>query len=202
MKRVAYILSVIFHPLILPTYAFAVIVLTNPYLFGNFSEGLKWLVVMRVFINTFLFPVICIFLLKQLGYVKSVNMEDRKERIIPYICCMVFYFWSFMVYRKSEEPVILNTALLGASVTLAVVFVINLFRKVSIHTAGMGCLIGLMLGNTLFSTYNLVWILLITLIAAGLVGTSRILLKAHEEKEIYIGYFVGFMAQMLAFRFM
>ena len=202
MKRLAYLLSVLFHPLILPTYAFAIIVLTNPFIFGNYNYAAQWIIVVRAFINTFLFPVLCILLLKQLGYVKSLNMEEKQDRIIPYICCMVFYFWSFMVYRKSDEPVILNTALLGSCVTLAAVFFINIFRKISIHTAGMGCLIGLMLGNALFSTYNLIWVLLLTCVTAGVIGSSRMFLKAHEDKEIYLGYFVGFVAQMIAFRFM
>lgn len=202
MKKIAYFFSVLFHPLLLPTYAFAIIVFTNPYMFGNYPVDMKWMIVLRVFINTFIFPGICILLLKQLGYVKSLNMEDKQERIIPYICCMTFYFWTFMVYRKSEEPIILNTTLLGSCVTLAGVFVINIFRKISIHTAGMGCLIGLMLGNTLFSTYNMIGVFLLTCLIAGLVGTSRLLLNAHENKEIYLGYFVGFIAQMMAFRFM
>jgi len=202
LKRIAYFLSVLFHPLILQSYAFGIIFLTIPYMFGNYNKAAQGIIVVRAFINTFLFPVLCILLLKQLGYVKTLNMEEKQERIIPLICCMVFYFWSFMVYRKTDEPVILNTALLGSCVTLAAVFFINIFRKISIHTAGMGCLIGLMLGNALFSTYNLIWVLLLTLLVAGLIGSGRLFLKSHEDKEIYLGYFVGFVAQMIAFRFM
>ena len=40
----------------------------------------------------------------------------------------------------------------------------------------------------------------IIILLAGAVGTSRLYLKAHKENEIYGGYIVGILAQLIAFR--
>ena len=45
-------------------------------------------------------------------------------------------------------------------------------------------------------------VLLLVIIFAGAVGTSRLLLKAHTTMDVYGGYIVGIFAQIIAFRIM
>lgn len=40
--------------------------------------------------------------------------------------------------------------------------------------------------------------LYLVLIIAGLVGTSRLITKSHKNEEIYGGYFVGILSQLIA----
>jgi len=44
-------------------------------------------------------------------------------------------------------------------------------------------------------------VLMIIMLAAGLVGTARLLLGAHKPDQIYGGYFIGMVSMLLAFRF-
>lgn len=44
-------------------------------------------------------------------------------------------------------------------------------------------------------------LLLFTLLMAGLVGTARLILDAHQPFDIYGGYLVGFSSQFIALRF-
>jgi len=39
------------------------------------------------------------------------------------------------------------------------------------------------------------------ILACGLVGTSRMLLGAHNSSDIYGGYFVGFISQFVALNY-
>lgn len=84
-------------------------------------------------------------------------MDDAKERIIPYISTLVFYIWTFSVFRNSGDPLLLSVVMLGACLSASAAFVINLFRKISLHATGMGALLGLAFGNAFFSTgYNFI----------------------------------------------
>ena len=140
MQLPAKIIAFIFHPLILPTYAFLLIYWTNPLLFSSYDTTDLGKIFLTVFINTFLFPVIAILLIWKLGFVKSLQMDSQQERIVPYITSGAMYIWTYVVFRKSGLPEILNIVILGATITLFACFLINIFRKVSIHTASMACL--------------------------------------------------------------
>jgi len=201
MKILAKVLSVLFHPLLLPTYAIAIIILTNPYLFEVY-ENHEWIFAIRVFLNTFAFPTFAIFLLWRLGFIKKFEMEEREERIIPYIATATFYVWAYVSFRKSPYPQILNIVLLGACITLFGCFFANLVSKISIHAAGIGCFAVVMLYNSSVSNYDLRWILLLAILLAGLIGTSRLYLKSHGLKEVYAGYLIGITSQMVALHYL
>ncbi len=201
MKTTAKFFTYSFHPLLLPTYSFMLVIYTNPFLFGNYGSY-TWIPIIKVFLNTFLFPVFTILLLRQLGFIKSFTMDDAKERIAPYIATLMFYIWTFMVFRKSGDPTLLSVIMLGACLSASVASIINLFRKISLHATGMGALIGLAFGNAVFSAHDLIFSLMIVAIIAGIVGTSRLILNAHKDSDVYLGYFVGFMAQVVAFKFL
>lgn len=154
-----------------------------------------------MFINTFVFPVICILLIWRLGFVKSLYMESQQERLVPFITSGALYIWAYLVFRKSGLPEILNIVILGATITLFACFLITIFRKVSIHTGAMGCLFILMLGLCLLSQQDYTWLLMVTSVAAGIVGTSRLLLGAHDATEVSLGYLIGVMSQLVALKF-
>ena len=201
MKIVAIVFTYVFHPLLLPTYSFALVIYTNPFLFAQY-DNLTWIPILKVFLNTFMFPVLSLLLMNRLGFLPSFEMKNAQERIIPFISTLVFYIWTFMVFRKSGDPTILSMVMLGACLSTSVAFIINLFRKISLHSTGMGVFIGIAFGNAFMSAQDVLWALILIVFIAGITGTSRLILKAHEPREVYLGYFVGFMMQMIAFRFM
>jgi len=200
LKYAARFLSLVFHPLLLPTYAFAMIILSQPFLFAAYDGG-EWVLVVRVFVNTFVFPVLCLFLLWRLGWLKSFEAATREERIVPYIAIGTLYMWTFITFRKSPEPQVLNVVLLGSCLALFACFFANIFSKISIHAAGFGCLMVLAFLNTWFAAYDVRWLLLVVVLVAGLVGSSRLYLRSHTLKEVMTGFLVGIAAQMMAFNF-
>ncbi|MEI7669292.1 MAG: phosphatase PAP2 family protein [Pseudomonadota bacterium] len=201
MKLIAKILSILFHPLLLPTYAIAFIIYTNPYLFSVYQDR-EWIFVIRVFINTFLFPAVALFLIWKLGFLKDLTMPEREDRIIPYIATGTLYVWAFITFRKSSDPQILNTVLLGSCIALFGCFFVNIFNKVSIHSAGIACMAVIVMFNTTMSSFDTRWVLLVIIFLAGLIGVSRQILKAHSTTEVLGGYMIGIAAQLIAMRFM
>jgi len=167
-KRLAQFISFVFHPLLLPTYSFVFIMVTNPFLFGNFTLHQLGGIVIAVFINSFVFPVISILLMYKLGFIKSLYMAEGRERIIPFFGVIVFYIWTFMSFRKSVYPEILNIPLLGACFAILISFLITLFKKISLHTVGMGSLVGFIIVLGVISNSNFIGYLSIAILLAGI----------------------------------
>lgn len=47
--------------------------------------------------------------------------------------------------------------------------------------------------------YAILPIIIVLILLAGLLGASRLYLKAHTSLEVYLGFFVGLISQFLMF---
>jgi len=144
------------------------------------------------------FPVFSVAAFRSIGLIQSFQMEDSKERIGPMIATIIFYVWLFMNYRSfGVGPKIYEPIMLGSLIALALAFLINNFSKISLHTVGMGGLVGaivvcrlalpkyayhLKVGEGFLSISPNVLLGAVVLIA-GLVGSSRLLLSAHRSED-------------------
>ncbi|MBK7873054.1 MAG: hypothetical protein IPJ74_21470 [Saprospiraceae bacterium] len=198
----------------MPTYMLALLIIVNPYLFGvnSVSDRISQLILLRIFLSTFFIPLIAISMLRTTGLVSSFSLQNSKERIGPYIITGVFYLWMFRnFYGNSQMPTAYTVFMLGATIALFMAFFINIFSKISVHTVGMGSLLGMVIITVwLFSydtftlgNWNLTMnmILVITVLIAGLVGTARQILHTYAPVDLYGGYLVGLLAQFIALRF-
>lgn len=209
-------IAVVFHPLFVITYALLLLLWVNPYLFSFQDPKAKGIVIILFFMLSFGFPFITIMMMKLLGFVKTLEMENHRERIIPLAITGAFYLWLFVNIKENAIiPPALRMFVLGATISLFIAFMINIISKISLHTVGMGGLVMIVvLIRFLYSydvctltipalgifTIHMNLLIIVAIILAGLVGTTRHHLKAHELKDIYGGYLVGVIGQLIAFR--
>lgn len=212
MKQIAWAISVLFHPLFIFFYLAAIIMVINPYDFGVARWQLKGDLLLQVGIFTAAMPVIFVLMLKAVGFVDNILLESPKERIIPYAFTGLLYLWLYQnLVSNPEIPQVMTTVLLGVILTIFLSFFINNFSKVSAHTAGMGgflaAIIGILHGYS-YHQYSVKvgmlqmtgnWLVFGVIVLSGLVGTARLILGAHTLKEVYRGYFLGIIGQILAF---
>jgi membrane-associated phospholipid phosphatase len=205
----AKICSVIFHPLLLLLYSFIILAWCNPYLFGRskfsdvFADKINSILLIWLLIFSFLVPILAVLMMKGLGLIKDLVMSDKTDRIGPYIIVGLLYIVIFMnMKNNSAIPIEMAIFSLGATIGIFAAFVINLFSKISMHTVGMGGFLAMMMICVGHSISNNDFILILAVIAAGLVGSSRLILGAHEPNEIYGGYAIGFLAQFVALSYL
>ncbi len=211
----AQVISALFHPLLILTYMIVLLMLINPYAFGvnQLGEGRSGLLIIYVFMTTFLIPGMAISMMRTLNLIPSLIIEDRKNRIGPFIATGVFYLWLYVsFYSNPELPLIFKSAILGSTLALFTAFFLNLFSKISLHTIGMGALVGLiMVAMLLFSyrnfqigdqMYSMYGLLFLTIVLAGLVGSARLILNKQAPIDLYGGYLVGFATQIIALQFL
>jgi hypothetical protein len=198
IRLLANLFSYVFHPILLPLYVTWALAFVHPTYFVGFSTTGKYKVLLLVAINAFAFPLIAVLLLKALGFIDSVLLKTQKDRIIPYIASMTFFFWTQYVLREQNfVPRILVAFMFGVFISSSAALIANIYFKISMHAIGMGGLLGLFLvimqQNTMLMTAPLTLALLIT----GIVCTSRMIVSDHRPKEMYAGLLVGLACQFI-----
>jgi hypothetical protein len=164
-----------------------------------------WQLKMRLFglfwVTAF-FPAFAVFLLWKLKFVENIFLRSQKERIIPYVITMFFYWWMFYLSRNfTDQPAVLKFFYMGIFIASAIGLVINNYFKISLHGMGVG---GALAAVILFSFhYQLPMGLIIaaTTLITGLVCTSRLIASDHSSRDVYTGLIVGAACQLGAYYF-
>lgn len=194
-KTLAQFISVICHPVLMPTYALLLIFSTNSFLSFTIPAVAKFILYTIIVINTLLLPVLISYLLIRRGWIRSFEMERREERLFPFITnLLLLLVASFMIYRL-HLPRVFYLLTLGAAASVLIAIFINLKWKISIHMIGIGGLIGTFFGMSSFLMIDLRMHIIFCLLLAGLIGTARMTLGAHHSGQIYGGFFVGFLCE-------
>lgn len=205
-KQLANFFSWIFHPIFIPFYSILIILYSFPYHYQHVLDKVWNITIITLFIMTMLFPAIIIFILKKLELVSDLDISEQKQRILPYLIFFFFYLLSFLTMKPKpvssivfmEDPLI-ATALLGATLSLVIGFFCNNFLKVSAHANAVANLFMFCALLARYTQKNLFFIVLVSLIIVGLVGSARIYLRAHTVREVYFGIGCGLVGQILAF---
>ena len=216
LEFVAKGVSWVFHPIFLISYFLLFLIKLNPYLFPTQDPKDLGVIIIYVVILSVLFPIIPLFMMQFLGLSKSVQLNERKERTIPLILTGIFYLWLYInMLNNSAIPLIFSSFLLGSTITLFSCFFINLFTKISLHAAGIaGFSTAILIALHRFSIdylnipylegksllIHIHFVIIFVIILIGCVGTSRLILRAHSPEDIYGGFLVGIVAQIIAMR--
>ena len=201
MLRVfAQFFSVLFHPLFIPTYVVAFLINFHPSYFSGFNNSAKMMLLLTTALNTAFFPAFSVFIMKGLGFIKSVFLHSQQDRIGPYLASMIFYFWAARVFFKFEPQLspVLPAFMTGVFLTTVAALIINIFYKISMHAIGCGGLLGIFLIIMNSNSMLMTWPLSLALLVTGIVCTSRFIVSNHTPKEIYAGLLVGLLCQLIA----
>ncbi len=204
----AILISFLFHPIFILSYAYILLAFVNPSLFGEtqtervFSfdgKAGKGLWFINIFVFSCVIPIVGILVMRGLGFVSSLSMPTQDERKIPYVLTGMFYM--SLVAANSYHtslPLEIKIFCLGATIALFIAFFINLFSKISMHTVGISGFVAMVIIMVNRGYPGSEYFLIFAFLVAGLVGTSRLLLGAHNTSDVYGGYMVGFLPQFIA----
>ncbi len=198
LRFFAHFFSFVFHPLFIPFYVCWFLAFVHPSYFSGFSHSGKIRIILMVTLNVVAFPAISVLLLKALGFIDSIFLRTQRDRIIPYIASMTFFFWAQYALREQQEiPRILVAFMFGVFISSAAALIANIYFKISIHAIAMGGLVGIFFVIMQQHTMLMTWPLSAAVLIAGLVCTSRFIVSDHTPKEIYSGLLIGFICQLI-----
>jgi hypothetical protein len=197
----AKIISVVYHPLLVPLYGLLIIFL-SPTIFEYLPLAYKKILLLIVLLNNVLIPLSLIPYLKYRQLISSWFVINQKERIIPLITTSIFYFITLYIILTFKIPVFIKAFILTSAVLSSIITVINFWFKISIHSVGAGALIALVIALSVKSNDPLTLMLIAVILLAGLVLSSRLWLNSHSPKEVWLGFFLGvFTSAFLLFFF-
>jgi len=199
MKLFLRIISVLFHPLFIPTIGTLVYFRITPKYSSNATESGS---VLPIFILTVIIPIIAYLILNNIGLVKSVFKPNLKERrYLLYIMILLFLMVLYKVIPNNytAELYFFFVGLVGASVATLVLLFLNF--KSSFHMTGIASLFMYLVCLSVHFERNITIILSICMLAIGLVASARLYFKAHNKAELLVGLVVGLLSQMLTVKF-
>ena len=192
-RNLAVLISFVFHPLLMPTYAMLLLLNMNTYLAFSMSAELKRIVLGTVLLTTFILPLLLTMVFVQKGLVSNLYLVNAKDRIVPFLSTAIIYFAAFYLLNQLPIPRIFAWIILSGGIAIFLTFILNFKWKLSIHMVAMGALAGL-----IFSLPQLMMIEVFTsfvsvIILGGIVGTARLTTGSHNIAEVSIGYLLGFL---------
>lgn len=199
LRILAQAISWVAHPLFIPAMIAGVLLFLHPINQLMVPYEIRIRIMAMISINTVLFPGLLAFLLYRLGFMKSIYMESQKDRIIPLVVGIMFYFWAFYVSRNLEAiPRQLQQWLLGVFLCSCAAMFTNIFKKVSLHGIGMGGVIAFCAWQQATDRHWPHFLLIPAMLLGGIVGTARLIRGVHEPSEVYAGYLAGAICQVAA----
>jgi hypothetical protein len=203
VRITARIISYVFHPIFIPVYLAGFIVKTEAHLFTSLTDFGKAIFIIRFGTIYIMFPLISVLLMKGLGFISSIHLKTQRDRIIPYIVCMVYYWWMWWVLHNQvdlfpKECIILSLAIFLASVGGLMA---NIRMKVSMHAMAAGIMISFVMLLGLSQYINFGAHISIAILLGGIICTARFIDSDHTAKEIYVGLLIGVLSFVLALKF-
>lgn len=205
MKLASQIISWVFMPLLMPIYALLLVMFIPSNI--DFIQNTQCMYAMdfqfkKAFLYMFLIfcvlaPGVSILILKRRGIIASIDMDTQKERYIPilvmFIYCLVLFFYiNYLInVNRLTVPKFLTTLPLSGVAVTAVFIIVNRWRKISIHAAASGILVGFILAYILQQVEYELWTFTLSLLVTGVVMSARLYLQKHTISEVIIGWFIG-----------
>lgn len=190
-------ISTILHPIVIPTIGVMLYFLLIP---SNLVSKQKLMVLSLVFIVTYLIPLLIIVLFKKLKIIKNYKTESIKERKLPVALMVFLYYLLGSTISNLTNLKDLGLLFYATSLALFIVYVLFFFKiKASVHLLSLGIFLGFFMVLTNIYAKPFTLVIIILFLIAGILASARLKLKAHNPKEIYIGFFVGLGATSIVY---
>lgn len=198
LKKVAKILSVIFHPIMIPLYGL-LIIYSSATLLSFIPVQLKKLIFVLVVANNLIIPLALASILYARGVITTFNARDRNERVILLTFSLLMYSLTAYLLLRLQVPSLFRAYFISIAVVTLITLMITTAYRISLHAAGIGGLLVLIIFMILHYNISMVWQLIAVIIAGGAVMSSRICLEDHSPAEVWTGLLAGVTVMALSF---
>lgn len=185
----ARVISMVFTPFYLP-----IVGLLALFLFSYMSL-MPWIykgsVLLMVYLFTILLPTLLIHVYRKYQGWTKWQLGVKERRMVPYIIAILCYFGCYYVMSYLRIPQFMANILVAALAIQVVCAIINVWWKISTHTAAIGGFEGALVAFSFLFAFNPLYWFCVILVIAGMVGTSRMILRMHTLSQVIAGFLVG-----------
>ncbi len=190
----------------MPTYLFGALFLLTPELMGVSMLGFsaQGSLLLLVFLNTFVAPALLIYYFYRMGFIRSLHLDELRDRRIPYLTTLLIYTFSTYLFGWQLQPIsdlAPQIAIILGSITfsIAIVALVSLRWKISAHATGIGGCMGALAGIFLrYGDSTLFYPFLLGILITGVLMSARLQLNAHTPSQITAGLSLGLSVSITA----
>lgn len=193
MKQISKIIAVVFHPVLMPLVG-AFILLNSGIFESNVPLDVKKYIYLSVGLFSILLPLAFLPLLNYWKVVKSMELNDRRERFIPLIFTATSLVLLNIVLSKILPFKLMNAYTFAIATVSVLLLFANFALKISIHLTALGGITGLIIILTVVYDSNMFYWLLIVTLLSGIVASARLFTSSHTLGEVSVGYLMGLVA--------
>ncbi|MEE4285750.1 MAG: hypothetical protein V2I31_06365 [Mariniphaga sp.] len=198
-KKLAQIISLIFHPVLIPTLGF-LLLFNSDFYFSFITWEAKRFVIMVVLFSTGILPLLAMALLA-INPKFELSFKTGSQRTLPLVISSVSYYLGYFLLNRINAYPVFKVFIIGSLLVIIVLLVLSLKWKISSHMAGMGGLTGTLLALSFRTGTNPVWAIVMVIVVSGLVATSRLKLEKNKLWHLEAGYILGFVTLYLIIYF-
>ena len=191
----ARVISMVFTPFYLPIVGLMALFFLS-YL-SLMPTAYKLQVLTLVYFFTILLPTVLIHLYRKYQGWNLIELGHKERRMVPYVISILCYFFCVYIMDILHIPHFMGTIVSAALSIQIVCALINVWWKISTHTSAIGGVAGALFVFGEFFGFNPVCWLCLVLILAGVLGTSRMILRQHSLAQVLAGFFVGLICSVL-----
>ncbi len=151
----------------------------------------KLTVLTLVYLFTILIPTLLIHFYRNYHGWTLIELGKKERRVVPYLLSIVSYFVCYYVMHRFNIPNFMSNILMAALIIQILCALINVWWKISTHTAAIGGVMGALQAFAVIFGFNPIGWLCLVLILAGMVGTSRMILRQHSLRQVCYGFLLG-----------
>jgi hypothetical protein len=188
----ARLLSYLLHPLLMPTVSLWLGLRLDPHLGYFIAPEDRWKVLLMVALMTIAFPLTSALLLLRAGLISSLEMPGRRERIAPYALSLMYYGMTAYLLARTPLHPMAQGLFTGAALALLLTTLITMRWKISAHMVGIGGCLGALVALNQAHALGALLPIGAVIVAAGALGTSRLLTSDHTAGQVYAGAALGF----------
>ncbi len=196
----ARLVSLIFTPFYLPLVG--LIVLFSLSYLNQYPLSYKFFVLIIVYFFTILLPTLLIHLYRRYQGWSLFELGRRERRVVPYAISILCYFTCIYLMEQMHMPHFMGSIVIAALLIQIVCALVNVWWKISTHTAAIGGMAGALFVFSELFGFNPVWWFCLIFIIAGILGTARMLLRQHTLGQVVGGFFVGIVCAALGIIFL
>ena len=199
---IARLISALFHPLVMPTVGMLILFQLNTYIRFSVPDPVRRFLLVIVFVNTALAPVLSLVVLKRANLISCMSLKDRQDRLLPLLIASLFYIVTYYLLRQFSLPSLTYYYMMGAATLVLTSLMINFRWKISLHMVSLGGFTGFLISSALLLKTDMAWLIMICFLVSGAVGTSRLLLKTHTQAQVYVGYLLGMAVMLILYAYL
>lgn len=194
----ARVISLIFTPFYLPLVGLIILFLFS------YMNLLPWeyrlMVLAQVYFFTILLPTFLIHLYRRVQGWTRMELGHKRRRVIPYLLSIMCYLACLYVMESLQIYHFISSVVMGALVVQITCAIINIWWKISTHTAAVGGVAGALFAFAYEFGFNPLWWFCLILIVAGVLGSARMILRQHSLGQVVAGFCIGLLSAAMGIR--